>query len=107
MMKEIKLNSEIILDKAFDVDIRGYNAKQVDMFLDVVYSDYLTFEAALAEMHQEIQNLMTVNETLKQQLEAQAKEQVISNELMPTESVNTIDILKRLSLLEQEVYNSK
>ncbi|MDR1781603.1 MAG: DivIVA domain-containing protein [Bacilli bacterium] len=106
-MNEIKLNSEIILDKVFDVDIRGYNAKQVDMFLDVVYSDYLSFEKELTDLQQEIQNLKTVNDTLKQQLEAQTKEQVISNELMPTESVNTIDILKRLSMLEQEVYNSK
>ncbi|MDR3215032.1 MAG: DivIVA domain-containing protein [Bacilli bacterium] len=106
-MSELKLNSEIILDKPFDVDIRGYSAKQVDMFLDVVYSDYLSFETTVAEMQQEIQNLKTANDALQKQLESSLKNQVVSNELMPTETINTIDILKRLAKLEQDVYNAK
>ncbi len=104
-MDQLKLNSQIILDKEFDIDIRGYNAKQVDMFLDTVYDDYTTFDIVVSDLKARIVELQKKNDELKEELELNLKNQVISNEVVKTEQINTIDILKRLSMLEQEVYN--
>ena len=104
-MEQLKLNSEVILDKEFDVDIKGYSAKQVDVFLDIVYEDYLLFEKIVSEYQEQIYDLKKANEDLAKEMEATLKNQVVSNEMVQTEQINTIDILKRLSKLEQEVYN--
>lgn len=104
-MGQLKLNSQIIMDKEFDIDIRGYNAKQVDMFLDTVYDDYNTFDVVVSDLKTRIMDLQKKNDELKDELELNLKNQVISNEVVKTEQINTIDILKRLSILEQEVYN--
>lgn len=104
-MNQLKLDSKIILDKEFDVDIKGYNAKQVDMFLDIVYDDYQTFDVIIKTMQTEIDCLKEEKIALSQKLDATIKEQVVSNEIAQTEPVNMIDILQRLSKLEQEVYN--
>lgn len=106
-MEQLKLNSEIILDKEFDVDIKGYSAKQVDVFLDIVYEDFLLFEKIVNEYQEHINMLQKTNEDLVKEMETTLKNQVVSNEMVQTEQINTIDILKRLSKLEQEVYNQK
>ncbi|MDL2211702.1 DivIVA domain-containing protein [Erysipelotrichaceae bacterium OttesenSCG-928-M19] len=106
-MEQLKLNSEVILDKEFDVDIKGYSAKQVDVFLDIVYEDYLLFEKIVAEYKEHIRALQKTNEDLIKEIDETLKNQVVSNEMVPTEQINTIDILKRLSKLEQEVYNQE
>lgn len=106
-MEKLKLNSEIIVDKEFDIDIKGYSAKQVDMFLDIVYEDYETFEKIIEEYENKIKALEAQNEKIKQDLDSTLKNQTVTNEMVSTEKVNTLDILKRLSKLEQEVYNNQ
>lgn len=106
-MKKLRLNSEIILDKEFDVDIKGYNAKQVDTFLDEVCEDYRVFENIINDYQEYIKELQFENERIREELDNTIKNQTITNEMVQTEQINTIDILKRLSKLEQEVYNQK
>lgn len=104
-MEQFKLNSEMILDKEFDVDIKGYSAKQVDVFLDIIYEDYMLFDKIIGEYQAKITELQKRNAELVEEMEATLKNQVVSNEIVQTEQINSIDILKRLSKLEQEVYN--
>jgi DivIVA domain-containing protein len=106
-MEHLKLNSEIILDKEFDVDIKGYSAKQVDLFLDIVYEDYLNIEQIIKEFQERLEIMQAGNAQLVKEVEAKLKEQVVTNEMVQTEQINTVDILKRLSRLEQEVYNQR
>lgn len=104
-MEKLKLNSEVILDKEFDIDIKGYSAKQVDMFLDIVYEDYAVFNSIITDYQEQIKVLQKANNDLVQEMENTLKNQIVSNVMVQTEQINTIDILKRLSKLEQEVYN--
>lgn len=104
-MENLKLTSEVVLEKEFDIDIKGYSAKQVDMFLDIVYEDYTTFDGVVAELQEQIRVLQKANNDLVQEMENTLKNQIVSNVMVQTEQINTIDILKRLSKLEQEVYN--
>lgn len=106
-MKELQLNAETILDKEFDIDIKGYSAKQVDMFLDLVHEDYQVFENILKEYQDKIEELQKQNNDLIEEMESTLKNQIVSNVMVQTEQINTIDILKRLSKLEQEIYNYK
>jgi len=106
-MEDLKLNSEVILDKEFDVDIKGWNAKQVDMFLDIVAQDYETFERVISEYQAKINEMQVSYDQLKHNLDTMTKNQVVANENVSTEKINTLDILKRLSKLELEVYNNK
>lgn len=104
-MEKLKLSSEVILEKEFDIDIKGYSAKQVDMFLDIVYEDYAVFSSIMTDYQEQIRVLQKANNDLVQEMENTLKNQIVSNVMVQTEQINTIDILKRLSKLEQEVYN--
>lgn len=106
-MDHLKLSGEAILEKEFDVDIKGYNAKQVDVFLDIIYEDYLNMEHVIKHLNEQVSVLTEIKHELEQEVQRLLKNQIISHELNSTDQINTIDILKRLSKLEQEVYNQK
>ena len=40
METKLQLNPTKILNKEFKVDFKGYNASEVDYFLDIVMGDY-------------------------------------------------------------------
>jgi len=44
VMNNRNLKSEMILKKKFDTELSGYSAKDVDEFLDLILSDYKSFE---------------------------------------------------------------
>jgi DivIVA domain-containing protein len=104
-MAQLKLSKEIILEKEFDIDIKGYNAKQVDVFLDEVFEDYETYNNEITKLEQSNKVLMMRNNELEEEVQKLLQSQVVSNEMSPTDQINALDILKRLSKLEQDVYN--
>lgn len=106
-MTQFKLDKTIILEKEFDIDIKGYNAKQVDVFLDEVYEDYETYSKELAKIEQSNKVLMMRNKELEDEVQRLLQSQVVSNEMSSTDQINALDILKRLSKLEKDVYNQR
>ncbi len=81
-MAKLNLKSELVLNKKFSTELSGYNAKEVDEYLDEILQDYKTFEeliqvqkATLAEKtnllsdkDEKIEQLELEVETLKSQL---------------------------------------
>ena len=106
-MNKLNLDANTILEKEFNVDIKGYSAKEVDVFLDAIYEDYQAFEAIIREYHKKLVSLQKTNEKLMEELDANLNNQTVSNVMVQTEQINTIDILQRLSNLEKEIYNKK
>lgn len=43
-MKKLNLNSSSVLNKEFGIELSGYNATEVDEFLDKILEDYSTYE---------------------------------------------------------------
>ena len=43
-MKTFELTVQQILDKQFNIDFKGYNAQEVDEFLDLVIQDYQKYD---------------------------------------------------------------
>ncbi|MDY6063020.1 MAG: DivIVA domain-containing protein [Erysipelotrichaceae bacterium] len=102
-MEKLNLTIEEILNKEFNIDFKGYSAKEVDGYLDMILNDYQI-------MQEYIEILEKKNETLeaeiKQQnekmLEIEAKHKI--NDLSNTTSYSSVDLLKRVSRLEEEVF---
>lgn len=86
-MKKFNLSSDIILNKKFPTELSGYNAAEVDKYLDLVLEDYRTYEEAIklveskleekatiiSEKDDEIQRLRLEIQNLKTQLRESAK----------------------------------
>lgn len=103
MIQNVQLKAEDILNKQFNVDFKGYNAAQVDEFLDVVLQDYQVYEEKMREVSEMLQKYEAMIEDLRRQLE-------LANQVEPSftvSSINNVDILKRLSRLEAEVFRNK
>ena len=105
----LNLTQDDILEKEFKIDTRGYRLKEVDQFLDLIISDYGTFIEVIKKQEQEKDRLSEEIIRLKQQLRDAnmdvelAKASTSNNNA----SVNNVDILKRLSKLEEIIYGEK
>lgn len=50
MTAQYQLNAKAILDKQFNVDLKGYAPREVDEFLDKVIADYQTYDETIREL---------------------------------------------------------
>ncbi|MGL5541474.1 MAG: DivIVA domain-containing protein, partial [Erysipelotrichaceae bacterium] len=85
----------------FNVDFKGYAATEVDEFLDSVIEDYQKYDSMIQELGERLQRFEAEIQTLRNRnielegIAASKQEQpVLSN----------VDIIKRLSRLEAEVF---
>ncbi len=101
---KITLTPQEILEKDFKIDTRGYRLKEVDQFLDVIISDYEQFFAIIDSLEKEKAELLREIMTLKQDLRNAKMNVEIVRKNADTTEVSNLDILRRLSQLEKEVY---
>jgi len=103
-MKKLSLNPEEILNKEFNVDFKGYTPSEVDSFLDSVLEDYQTMEDNCQELLDMIAKLQDeVKELTKKNVELEGRKKAF--DLSNTTSYSSVDILKRISRLEEQIYN--
>ncbi|MEG0366675.1 MAG: DivIVA domain-containing protein [Coprobacillus sp.] len=110
MENKIQLSPKKILNKQFQIDFKGYSATEVDYFLDVIAEDYGNFAGMLNESYEHIENLQKENEALKLKLSQLEREHMIQQDSIKSMEENissNVDLLKRLSSLEKEVYKGK
>lgn len=104
---KIALMPEDILKKEFKIDTRGYRLKEVDQFLDIIIRDYEQFLSIINDMEKEKADLLAEIVNLKQELRNSQLTAEVTKNNDNTDSVNNIDILRRLSQLEKVVYEMK
>ena len=103
---KITLTPQEILEKDFKIDTRGYRLKEVDQFLDVIISDYEQFFAIIDSLEKEKAELLREIMDLKQDLRnAKMNAEIVKN--TDTVEINNLDILRRLSQLEKDVYGKR
>ncbi len=106
MENKLNLDPQAILDKEFHVDFKGYSPAEVDEFLDSVIQDYQIYERKIGELGEKLMAQERANASLKARIiELESRQKVM--EEAGQNSFNQVDILKRLSRLEQEVYKTK
>ena len=101
---KITLTPQEILEKDFKIDTRGYRLKEVDQFLDVIISDYEQFFAIIDSLEKEKAELLREIMSLKQELRNAKVNVEIAKNNSDTTEISNLDILRRLSKLEKEVY---
>lgn len=107
MAEKLNLNPQAIVDKAFDIDFKGYNPDQVDLLLDSVIKDYQTYEKLVDEQKTKIEDLERINASLRAKLiEVEGKAKVSEETDAISSGVNNVDILKRLTRLENAIFNN-
>jgi DivIVA domain-containing protein len=111
-MLEKKLTKQAILQKRFKADVKGYDALEVDRFLDEICEDYERVETFLTTTLPELLSLKEHMHKLKErfhQLEidyADVKEKASVIEKNKTVEVNqdNFNLYRRIGLLEKELY---
>ena len=102
MENRFLLNTQIILDKEFHIDFKGYSANEVDQFLDMIISDYQRFDEIVAKFGDKIDQLERINASLKAQIvELESKQSLMGQ----SSTISQSDLVKRLAQLENEVYS--
>lgn len=109
MENKIQLSPKKILNKQFQIDFKGYNANEVDYYLDMIVQDYNNFAVMLNQSYEEIERLQKENQALQVKLSDLQRKHMVTEDHLRTmeENVNNnVDLLRRLSQLESEVYRN-
>lgn len=105
---KVQLSPKKIVSKEFKVDFKGYNADEVDHFLDIIVKDYEAFAAMLNISYDKIEQLekkLAEQKNIVARLEREKAMQDDNIHAMEENLSSNVDILKRLSLLEKVVFN--
>lgn len=107
MAGKVILDIQSIVDKEFNVDFKGYNATEVDAFLDLVIQDYQTYQATAVELDAKIAELERMNASLRAKLiEVEGRTRALeANPAAIEQGMSNVDILKRLARLESQVFD--
>ncbi len=101
MDKRFKLTVEDVLNKQFNIDFKGYSSIEVDEFLDLVISDYQEYDQMIKELGDHLQEYERQIASLKNRIaEFESKANTVDKEAV----IDNVDILKRLTRLENEVF---
>lgn len=103
-MKKLNVSPQDIFDKEFPIDFKGYSASEVDAFLDLILEDYQTMEENVQELLDVIAKLQDAVKGLKaKNVELEGKSKAF--DLANTTQYSSVDILKRISRLEKQIYS--
>ena len=103
MEKRFELTIKEILEKEFHIDLKGYNAHEVDSFLDCVISDYQHYDETIKNLGENLCRYEEENKKLKQRIQ-ELEVALQGKEITVNKPVDHLDVIKRLSRLEQEVF---
>lgn len=102
-MEKLNLTPEEIYNTEFKVDLKGYAASEVDAFLDLILDDYQKTEENIQELLNMISSQQEkIKELNNQIVELESKQKTF--DLSKTTTFTSVDLLKRVSRLEEEVY---
>ena len=104
MSNKLNLDVHTLYEKEFNTDFKGYNPLEVDTFLDLIMQDYETYQELLSTLNQKVSELERTNASLRAKLiEAEGKARVFED---GGNTNSNLDIIKRISRLEHEVFNT-
>ena len=110
MKIQTKLSPSKIVDKEFTAKNHGYDALEVDKFLDEIVDDYIEMEKYISKIEKEYEDVMKTAKFYKTRLD----QTEVQNEVMKEKlgdisnnkdaSLSNIDLIKTISALEQALF---
>lgn len=105
----LQLSAKEILEKKFEKNVKGYNADEVDQFLDKVLIDYRMIDGVVQSLNSQIVTLKRENEALKASIREKESEISIQKSknivLSHNEgSLDNLELLQRCSKYEKKLY---
>ena len=110
MKIQTKLSPSKIVDKEFSPKKHGYDALEVDKFLDEVVDDYILMQQHIAKLEKDYEDIVKTAKLYKNRLDqAEVQNEVMKEKLGDISnnkdaSLSNIDLLKKISALEQALY---
>lgn len=110
MAKDFNLSAQLIYEKEFQVDMKGYSTAQVDEFLDLIIEDYQMYDEKIEELGQAVTRYEAKINELREKVSALQNQNKSLTEHANSKAVtgnsDQIDILKRIARLEEAVFNN-
>lgn len=112
MAFELKTSSKIILNKKFTPNVKGYDAEEVDAFLDEVNASIIGVEnfitqelPILLKAHQKLTESQTKIESLEIEI-ANFKKILIDldHNQSATTNIKNLELITRIAVLEKTIY---
>ncbi|WP_342277070.1 DivIVA domain-containing protein [Spiroplasma endosymbiont of Nebria brevicollis] len=103
----MNINKKDIINKEFSVDYKGYNAQEVDLFLDLVASNFELLEEYVTKLKKQNEILEADNNKMLLENDSLKTHLVIlkqQKQKLEAKGVENIDIITRLSKLESIVH---
>ena len=110
----LKLSAQEVNSKEFSGKNGGYDALQVDKYLDLVVNDYIAFEKycnSMKKLESSYDDLKKLCESYKEKFsDAEYKKTLLEEEVKVlkqngTAAYSNLELLQRISVLEQALYN--
>ncbi len=105
---KLQLTSKEILNKEFKKSVKGYDASEVDAFLDKVLSDYRMIDGVMKALESQVDQLKRDNQILRVQLSKKEAELSTShNQFLQNPDIvqlDNLDLLKKISKYEKKLY---
>ncbi|WP_342252422.1 DivIVA domain-containing protein [Spiroplasma endosymbiont of Amphibalanus improvisus] len=104
MVNKIRFKPKDIIDKEFKVSYKGYDAKEVDYFLDFVAADYEFFHENIKSLEEKNKLLREENDKLNDNLDKLKIKLEIVEETKSTleeKAFSQADVLDRINKLEK------
>lgn len=107
----MNLTAQDVYSKEFHVDLKGYAPAEVDEFLDQVIEDYQEYDEKIEELSQAVTRYeQKINELQAKIVELNADnrklQETMRNGMVNAGNSDQVDILKRISRLEQAVFHN-
>ena len=107
----MNLTAQDVYSKEFHVDLKGYAPAEVDEFLDQVIEDYQEYDEKIEELSQAVTRYEQKSMNCKPkfvELNADNRklQETMRNGMVNAGNSDQVDILKRISRLEQAVFHN-
>lgn len=102
------LSIDDITNKEFSIELKGYNVREVNAFLDIIINDYHIMNELNNSLKMQLATAEKYNRELRERLERLTHE---NNTIMDhtqniqSGSYGNLDLIKRLSKLEEVVFS--
>lgn len=96
-----------IIDKEFTVDYKGYDSKEVDLFLDLIATNYEMLEELVNRLKKQNMILEDNNRRLVKEIDNLKTQFLLlkqEKQKLEAKGVENVDIITRLSKLESIVH---